>query len=467
MLVVFALFAVTSLNQFLGEAIELTDLFADDHLKRQHEGLFLLFPPEGVTVEDLPVLTESGVVLIDTTPHLLKRQMITVRGLTADQIVALKESKVDVMINQLHPWKKRERSVTEVSKESPHIPFDEHDINHLKNQVPVCYYMPYTTTQSWGLSRISEHNRPADYTTSQFTADSDHVGTCMDIFIVDSGVYTQHPTFAGRAYHRFIGTDAGKVEGVGDLEGHGTAVASLAAGFYHGVAKHARVNDVKVGTKDGVTDRDYLDGLNYVLARVTAAELGTSVVNISLGDEFTAPEAEMVIIQISFRSVVVVGAGNDEKDACNYTPGKMDAVITVGGSMPDDTYVPSSNYGSCVDVIAPGSDLIVALNTGQGSTRETGTSFATALVSGGLAAYTQTIQFPDTDLAKDFIELTASTADRITLPPGVTQANRLFYLSCNNPVSYYPVGGKCDPPPPVLNSSGEDPSTGEGFLRKV
>jgi subtilisin family serine protease len=231
----------------------------------------------------------------------------------------------------------------------------------------------------------------------------------VDIAIIDDGV-GPHPLL--NVYQGFDCTGSGSWNGSA-TNSHGTFVAGLAAGIdnsagYPGVAPGARIWSVKVINGSSGNTANLLCGLNYVYANRTSIE----VANMSLGAYCPFSDSicgtvgvHNVIAQLNAAGVtMVVAAGNETDDASKYMPAKYSEVITVsaladsdampGGFGPptfyeqgnDDTFATFSNYGSVVDIAAPGVDLI-SLYPGSGYTAGSGTSFSSPIVAGAAALY--------------------------------------------------------------------------------
>lgn len=209
-------------------------------------------------------------------------------------------------------------------------------------------------------------------------------GTGVLVYIVDSGIRTNHVEFGGRAsvVHDVMGDE--NVDG--DCNGHGTHIASLIGGEKTGVAPGVRLAAVRVLDCDGFgTTSSLLAGLEWLHANAEPA----SVVNLSLstlrGRE--SPQiAASVNRLISQGLTVVAAAGNHGNDACRHSPGDGASVITVAAADQRDRRPGFSNYGRCVKLFAPGKEIYAASNGGDSAyTVLDGTSQATAIVSGAAA----------------------------------------------------------------------------------
>ncbi len=231
-------------------------------------------------------------------------------------------------------------------------------------------------TAPWGLDRIDQRALPLNGTYNYATP-----AVTVNAYIIDTGILTSHPEFGGRAsnvYDAFGGTGA-------DCNGHGTAVASVVGGATFGVAKGVKLRGVRVldcngsGTTSGI-----IAGIDWVrLNRITPA-----VATMSLGGGYSFPLNTAVNNLANSGVFISVAAGNSNSDACNFSPASAASATTVGCSTNSDAKCPSSNFGSCVDLYAPGLNIPCAALTG--STTRSGTSMSSAHVCGVAALYKAT-----------------------------------------------------------------------------
>ncbi|KAF9523111.1 serine protease [Crepidotus variabilis] len=241
------------------------------------------------------------------------------------------------------------------------------------------------TNAPWGISRISSTAKLSGSVSSltfSYTYD-DTAGSGVDIYLVDTGVRTTHTTFGGRA--RWGATFGGYPSADGN--GHGTHCAGTAAGSQYGVAKKANIIAVKVLSDAGSgAIADIVSGLNYVKSQ--AASSGRpSIVSMSLGGSATTSLDNAVSSLTSAGVHVAVAAGNSNTDAGSTSPARAPSAVTVGASTIADARASFSNYGSVVDIFAPGQDVISAWGTSDTATNQiSGTSMATPHIA-GLIAY--------------------------------------------------------------------------------
>lgn len=228
----------------------------------------------------------------------------------------------------------------------------------------------------WGLDRV-DGARDGTYNYVS-------TGSGVRIYIVDTGVDASHPEFGGRVTRGFDAFGEGLADT--DCQGHGTHIAGIAAGSYFGVAKSATIVPVRVLDCNGIgTTSTLTSGIEWILANHGG---GVGIVNMSLGGEQDDTVNAITSRLSDAGLVVVVAAGNAGQDACNYSPASARGAIAVAAIDTDDSRASFSNYGSCVDISAPG----VGINSANAdnysiSKKMSGTSQASPFVAGAIATY--------------------------------------------------------------------------------
>ena len=230
----------------------------------------------------------------------------------------------------------------------------------------------------WGLDRIDQRNRPLD---SNYHYDFD--GSGVTAYVIDTGVRITHNEFGNRASHGydFVDNDSDAT----DCNGHGTHVAGTIGGTQYGVAKNVNIVGIKVlGCSGSGTNSGVIAGVDWVKNNAN----GPSVANMSLGGGRSQALDDAVNAAVASGVTFVVAAGNDNSNACNYSPARAANAITVGSTTSSDNRSSFSNYGTCLDIYAPGSSIKSAWYNSNTSTNTiSGTSMAAPHVAGVAALY--------------------------------------------------------------------------------
>lgn len=233
-----------------------------------------------------------------------------------------------------------------------------------------------TATQNnapWGLDRIDQ--RSGRNTTYTYNG----TGAGVTAYIIDSGIYTAHPDFGNRARNVF---DAFGGNGQ-DCNGHGTHVAGTVGGGIYGVAKGVQLRGVKVLNCQGSGSFSaIIAGFDWV--RQNAVK--PAVANASLGGGYSAALNNAATNLANSGVHTTVAAGNNNQNACNYSPASAPGALSVAASDSGDNKAGFSNYGNCTDLYGPGVG-VVSTRMGGGTTSMNGTSMAAPHVAGVAALY--------------------------------------------------------------------------------
>jgi len=273
------------------------------------------------------------------------------------------------------------------------------------------------TTQSnppWGLDRIDQRNRPLSATyTYNWT------GSGVRAYVIDTGIRTTHTQFGGRASNVF---DAFGGSGA-DCNGHGTHVSGTIGGSTYGVAKSALLRGVRVldcngsGSNSGV-----IAGVDWV----TNNHINPAVANMSLGGGASSALDTAVNNLANSGVPIAVAAGNSNTDACTTSPARAANAITVGSTTTTDARSSFSNFGTCLDLFAPGSGILSSWFSSDTATATlSGTSMASPHVAGVAALYKQANTGASAATTRNAIVNGATT--NVVTSAGTGSPNRLLY----------------------------------------
>ncbi len=231
---------------------------------------------------------------------------------------------------------------------------------------------------TWGIDRIDQTDLPLNGVYNY-----NYTGNGVNVYVIDTGIHISHNEFGGRAHYAY--DSVGDGQNGEDCNGHGTHVAGTIGGSTYGVAKGVTLYAVRVlncqgsGSNSGV-----IAGVDWV----TNNHISPAVANMSLGGGASTALDNAVRNSIASGVTYAIAAGNDNRNACNYSPARVSEAITVGSTTSSDARSSFSNYGSCVDIFAPGSNITSAWYTSNSATNTiSGTSMATPHVAGAAALY--------------------------------------------------------------------------------
>jgi serine protease len=281
---------------------------------------------------------------------------------------------------------------------------------------------------TWGLDRTDQRDLPLDNVYSNKYGN----GSGTHSYVIDTGIRLTHNEFTGRMGNGFDAVTSGG--NANDCNGHGTHVAGTVGGTTYGMATGTILHPVRVldcngsGSYAGV-----VAGIDWV----TANHIKPAVANMSLGGGASSTVDNAVTNSINAGVTYAVAAGNDNKDACNYSPARTPAALTVGSTTSSDARSSFSNWGTCVDIFAPGSSITAAWHTSDTATNTiSGTSMASPHVAGAVALYLGANPSATPAQVEAALEGDATTG-KVT-SAGTGSPNLLLYVG----------SGSAPPPPP-------------------
>ena len=272
---------------------------------------------------------------------------------------------------------------------------------------------------SWALDRVDQRFLPLN---GSYV--SDGTGSGVSVYIVDTGIAGEHREFGGRVAAGFSALPSDSSSS--DCNGHGTHVAAIVGGSNFGVATDATLIPVRVLDCNGAGSLStLLAGLEWIL-QDRAQSSGPAVVNMSLGGAPSSALDAQVNTLVNAGLTTVVAAGNSNMDACGTSPARVPGVLTVGATTETDQRASFSNYGPCVDLFAPGANILSAWHAGTTSAAVTsGTSAAAPFVAGVAALALE--KYPAASPASVSQTLVSqATIDQVT-DAGADSPNRLLF----------------------------------------
>ncbi len=272
---------------------------------------------------------------------------------------------------------------------------------------------------TWGLDRVDQRALPLNSVYSY-----EYTGSGVHAYILDTGVRSTHVEFADRMAAGFDSIGDGL--GTEDCHGHGTHVAGTVGGTQYGVAKQVIIHPVRLIACNGEGSLEQLlSGIDWV----TANHEKPAVANMSLTSEAFQAVDDAVAQSIAAGVNYVVAAGNEAVDACTRSPARLPQALTIGATDAFDYSAWFSNFGTCVDLFAPGVDIKSAWYTGDTAVETiSGTSMATPHVAGAVALYLE--GHPEAMQAEVNEEILSRSTRGILESTSVGSPNVLLHSAC-------------------------------------
>ncbi|KAL1924018.1 uncharacterized protein VTP21DRAFT_7053 [Calcarisporiella thermophila] len=293
-------------------------------------------------------------------------------------------------------------------RKDPRVKYVEHDFEFSGGEILTQNNAP------WGLARVSHRPKLNDTTNSKYIYDS-RCGEGVTAYVIDSGIYTSHPEFEGRA--RWGATFA--PDGDKDLNGHGTHVAGTIGSKTYGVAKKVKLVAVKVlNARNTGSNSNIIAGVNWAAKDQKNNKKYSSVANMSIQGGKSPALNDAVNNAVREGLAMIVCSGNYNNNACNYSPASAVNGTCVAATDINDKKASFSNYGPCVHIHGPGVDILSTWNNG-GTRKSSGCSMATPHVTGVAACFLT--QKPIDPLAlRSLLKEVATRLPNPDFPPNTT-----------------------------------------------
>ena len=291
----------------------------------------------------------------------------------------------------------------------------------------------------WGLDRVDQRTLPLSLSYTWGTS-----GAGVSVYIIDTGIRTTHQDFGGRAVWDFNAVKGNNNPNT-DCMGHGTHVAGTVGGTTYGVAKGVSLHAVKVLDCTGSGRWSWvIAGIDWVTAHASKPALAS----MSLGGNYYQAVNDAVAGSVASGITYSIAAGNSSTDACTFSPASEPTALTVGATTKLDAQASYSNFGSCVDLYAPGSFILSDWNwSDTAAVYLSGTSMATPHVAGAAALYLET--HPAASPAEVSAAILGAATQNVLTGVPAGSPNRLLFMGDPATALTPPSGGaSCVPSQP-------------------
>ena len=305
-------------------------------------------------------------------------------------------------------------------------------LDRLRRNEQVAYVEPVGTgslvasqaNATWGLDRVDQRNLPLN---ASYTYNA--TGAGVKAYDIDTGLRITHQDFSGRVAPGIDLTNGGANE---DCQGHGTHTAGTIGGTTWGVAKGVTIVPVRIGDCGSSLQIDRaIAGIDWVTGDHQPGQPAVANMSFQLGSSQASDDAVNRLIDDGVTAAVAAGNGNilgQSVNACTITPARVPRALTVSSTQNNDAKVGYANYGSCVDLFAPGLNITSAgITSDTSSATMGGTSMAAPHVAGAAALYLQAN--PSATPAQVHSAILAATTPNKVTSAGSGSPNRLLYTT--------------------------------------
>lgn len=382
-------------------------------------GLIAVAALAGASLGAAPAQAEGTILGIGEADVIDGNYLVKLRDVarsSVDSVAGTLADEYDGTVTHTYPATLRGFAVTMTEQQARRLAADP-AVEYVEADRTVTIAGVQPNPPSWGLDRVDQRGLPLD---SSYTYPNEAAN--VHAYVIDTGIMISHNTFGGRAAHGRDTVD--NDNDATDCHGHGTHVAGTIGGSQYGLAKSVKLVGVRVLNCSGSgTTAGVVAGIEWV----TTNAIKPATANMSLGGGADTTLDNAVTASIASGVTYGVAAGNDNANACNYSPARVANAITVGATTNTDARASYSNYGTCLDIFAPGSGITSAWIGGNTATNTiSGTSMATPHVVGATALYLSVNPSATPQQVRDAFVNNATNG--VVTNPGTGSPNKLLYM---------------------------------------